>query len=1175
MRITDLQVDGFGVWSGLRIEKFSDSLNVLYGPNEAGKTTLLQFIRSMLYGFSPPRRKYLPPVHGGRPGGMLNVAGLHGRFEIGRYDDSPADGAFGEQVTLTAPDGTRQGEHFIKVLLSNVDEPVFNNVFAIGLREIQELATLSDTEAAEQLYSLSAGLDRVSLVEVLRELANSRNRILDAAGKTCQVVQLLEEREKLFAEIEELGTVNRRWGHLAAEREQIHQEVTRLEEDATRTENLARVLDLAMSLRERWAGRASLDDQLAALGPLKVMPDGAIARLDDINARIVRHQQRIEHLAKVREGAKREFSSLAINDALWRQAARIEAFKEQEPWITQLQGQIRELNDEVGKAEAELAAEREQLGITSDDDALPTLSAKALSPLRSPANLLHQCHVRLEESQEAATAAQQAADSLTQRIESALKTRGERDLAGAMDRAGGLVSQFRRRVQIDERIDQLGRYQAELEERGRHLMDRRILPFGVQIGLGAVFVVGVVLLLAGLLLVLPSVAGPIGWAMAILGLAGSIFAAAGKVLLERSNAQQLEGCQKQLSVLQLQVQQAKEDRDALDAQLPRGGGPISSRLQAAEADLAALEELTPLDTRRNAARQEVEAAQRRAAEAKEAMKDARRRWRNALSTAGLPEGFAVKQVRRLMQRGDRITELQRRMVQRREDLARRQRELESLASRIVQLAADAGVSLGSPNPIEQLRQLSGAAAQQQAGAARREALRNQARRIRIKLAKHEEAIATLKHRRRELFLEVGVKEEQEFRQRALQCARADVLRRDREAVAREIQAALASQCSEEAIRGYLEGPQAVALETRRDELRQRLATAEQQLRERLERRGRLSEQLAALAGDKRLASKHLDLAVLDKRLEDAIRRWQVLAVACCILDMIRTTYEQHRQPETLQEASGYLDQLTQGRYHRVWTPLGEHALRVDDSEGHSLPVEVLSRGTREQLFLSLRLALASSYARRGSPLPLVFDDVLVNFDSDRAKAAAGVLRDFAAAGHQMIVFTCHEHMLKLFKSLKVPVSTLPKNAEPVDVVIALESHVDEPPKRQPETPAPRRKAASKRKPPVAAPEPIESDEEEVEPEVVEPKPKKRPPAPKKHRSSGGTFDADFFDTEDEIEEKAEEDDDTADDDEEDVDESEEKDEADGDEGDEEDDSLWDEEEDEEVEDFDDDDSEAA
>ena len=260
------------------------------------------------------------------------------------------------------------------------------------------------------------------------------------------------------------------------------------------------------------------------------------------------------------------------------------------------------------------------------------------------------------------------------------------------------------------------------------------------------------------------------------------------------------------------------------------------------------------------------------------------------------------------------------------------------------------------------------------------------------------------------------------------------------------------------------------LEGRSGELRQRLAGIQEQLHGLLEKRGRLSGQLESLAADRRMASKQLDLAVLEKRLEDAVHRWQVLATTCRILDVIREAYQQHRQPETLQEASVYLDRLTQGHYRRVWTPLGDRSLRVDDAQGRALPVESLSRGTREQLFLSLRLALASSYARRGSPLPLVLDDVLVNFDAERAKAAAAVLRDFAAEGHQLLVFTCHEHILKLFKSLKVPVSQLPNNAEPGPAVIVLQSHAedDEKPKREKPPRPPRRKTAAKQETPEPA-----------------------------------------------------------------------------------------------------------
>jgi hypothetical protein len=293
---------------------------------------------------------------------------------------------------------------------------------------------------------------------------------------------------------------------------------------------------------------------------------------------------------------------------------------------------------------------------------------------------------------------------------------------------------------------------------------------------------------------------------------------------------------------------------------------------------------------------------------------------------------------------------------------------------------------------------------------------------------------------------------------------------------REITAAISGHCPQEAVQQQLEDAAEGGLEERREELAGRLAAAEKELQSQFERRGQLAQQMKTLADDRHLATKYLELATLEKRLQDALQRWQVLAVTCRVLDDIRTTYEHDRQPETLREASGYLDRLTQGRYLRVWTPLGENVLRVDDAEGHSMPVESLSRGTREQLFLSLRLALAAFYARRGAPLPLVLDDVLVNFDSERAKAAAAVLRDFAAAGHQLLVFTCHEHIEQLFRSLKVPVSQLPDHAEAEHAPLVLE----EPPKEKPKRAAKPASVPAPEPPPAppSAPPPVPHKEKE-------------------------------------------------------------------------------------------------
>ena len=184
---------------------------------------------------------------------------------------------------------------------------------------------------------------------------------------------------------------------------------------------------------------------------------------------------------------------------------------------------------------------------------------------------------------------------------------------------------------------------------------------------------------------------------------------------------------------------------------------------------------------------------------------------------------------------------------------------------------------------------------------------------------------------------------------------------------------------------------------------------------------------------------------------------------------MRDYYEREHQPQALREASLYLQRLTSGRYTRVWTPLGEHSLRVDDSAGTSLRVEVLSRGTREQLFLALRLALVSAYARRGVQLPLVLDDVLVNFDVGRAKAAAMVLRDFARQGHQILIFTCHEHIAKLFKNIKAEVRQLPDNAQPHAAALAEQA----------------RQARARRTRPESPFEPEPEPEEELEPDADE------------------------------------------------------------------------------------------
>ncbi len=131
MRVTDLRVDGFGVWTKLRLDDLSDGVTVLYGANEAGKTTLMQFMRTVLYGFSTNRRaRYLPPVHGGNAGGVVRIDSNRQQLHIQRHLthlDLPDET---EQLEIQATDGAALSPALLEQLLAGVDEPTFNNVFA-------------------------------------------------------------------------------------------------------------------------------------------------------------------------------------------------------------------------------------------------------------------------------------------------------------------------------------------------------------------------------------------------------------------------------------------------------------------------------------------------------------------------------------------------------------------------------------------------------------------------------------------------------------------------------------------------------------------------------------------------------------------------------------------------------------------------------------------------------------------------------------------------------------------------------------------------------------------------------------------------------------------------------------------------------------------------------------
>jgi len=1146
MKIKDIQIDGFGVWSGLTVNTLPEGMTVFYGPNEAGKTTLMQFLRTMLYGFTPERRqRYLPPVFGGKPGGAMRVTGPGGGYEITRrtqMDDPTVIGS----VAVTSSDGVTQGQHRLTTLLGNIDESIFTNVFAIGLRELQELSTLDDTTAADELYKLSSGLDRVSLVDVMRQLKSARTQIVGATPESGQMQMMMMRREKLRDELEQLTNKGRRWAELAIQQKTQRDEVAELRGRIEQWELESKIIETALQVRKPWAERDQLRLAVKQLSARTDIPDDARTRLDRLEKALGEKKQSLEQLKVQRRELRTKARGLPLRKGILALSSKIDAASEQAPWIGSLQKQIVQLESQVQASREQLIEDAKRLGLSEEDQLsllndkrmanMPDLSPQAISQLAGPAREVRVNAIKLKQAKEHAINDKKEVERLGTKIEEFLILRGFKDLPTAVTHQNELISALRKNEQIEERLEKNRKHRKELEEEALDLERNQALPMD-QTLLHFMFVTAGVLVAIGFcktfmdnwLTFLP---GEHGLVYALLGIALFFISLVTKQVDSKNLRGDLADCLTQIEVITTQIRKMEQDRTEMLKVLPEHSGSVEQRLKEAEHNLDSIDGMLPIAHNHEAATQRYNSARKRGMSAAESLKTARSQWRKVLEQLGLASSLSPKSLRMMAEGYESLVSSRRRLKTHQDELDQRRVELTTLMQRIEgltrqimvaregtgveedlreirrekrtesdsrengkdsqrhvsqrhvsptasrnnepipALARAASTNLDGTtidNPVSKIQELSALVAQQQQYITQKKQLRTEDEELRKRQKLLQRMIDKFIRTKNALLAELSVEstaqldslldtkqrhfkllaqvEEQDVRirailggsvsyeavQRLLDGGTIQSSTNDMAPISRDKSITVQNPSTNAPLRKLVDndanGGSSVDLERRWDLIAQRIQQATERVGQLQLRQGETTQEMKSLAADRRLAEVKLELATLEKQLELSAEHWRTLAATSAMLDRVCDVYETERQPETLREASAFLKQLTEGKYHRVWTPLGKNALQIDNEKGKSLPLEVLSRGTREAVFIALRLSLAAAYARRGATLPLVLDDVLVNFDTARAQSAAKVLRDFSTLGHQSIMFTCHEHIMRMFHEIGVQVRILPAHGE--------------------------------------------------------------------------------------------------------------------------------------------------
>jgi uncharacterized protein YhaN len=181
-------------------------------------------------------------------------------------------------------------------------------------------------------------------------------------------------------------------------------------------------------------------------------------------------------------------------------------------------------------------------------------------------------------------------------------------------------------------------------------------------------------------------------------------------------------------------------------------------------------------------------------------------------------------------------------------------------------------------------------------------------------------------------------------------------------------------------------------------------------------RSQLEGRLEEGVRERKSGELRLTEAGLAERIADAADRYLVLAVASRLLADAQERYERERQPEVVKRAERIFGAMTGGRYTTLGVPLGNGRIEAFDTRADAKTSDQLSRGAADQLYLALRLGLIGQLGEVGSGLPVLMDDVLVNFDPGRRRGAAGAVAELAES-RQVVFFTCHPETAALFAEI--------------------------------------------------------------------------------------------------------------------------------------------------------------
>ncbi|MCY8287162.1 MULTISPECIES: ATP-binding protein [unclassified Bacillus (in: firmicutes)] len=956
LRIKSLHIYHYGKFSNQTFHFSASPVQLIYGLNEAGKTTMMSFIESMLFGF--PKTKKYEPKTGGVYGGVLEAE--HPEYGVVKIERTKGTA---EKLRVYTEKGEVKHGDFLKQLFQGTDRALYKAIYSFDVFGLQEIHAFNRDKIGEfLLFSSLFGAEAVSKLD--SRLAKESERLYKPNGRNPQLNQELETLKQLAAKLKQAEAEEAGYHQLLEEKRTLEARLEAAETELKEAAGHIRMIEGAIELKPLLNEKATLEQAIAQYPEqARQFPADGLHQLEKYESHLHPKSAQLEALrVKMAELDKQMQKLNPDRDILAREtliqelSAGFHMYQSYGEQLVAIQAQLRQ-------SSAQAAAGLEQLNKTDENELLKMNTSYDYEwKLQQAVQQYVQARDRKRQLDETFEIARQELEDTEKAVRAAssaiLENSQRKDKEAALKAYDEAQGQHQEQTKLREQLKFFERQQAKQKK--------------AVMSAGMLFIVLFLLLQQWI----PAIC--IGAALIV------YWVAAGKKAPSSRNREA------RLPMTDISPAEAEALREALWEDDRNKQHLITQR----------------------AVLQQKEAAYERVIQQFE-------QWETDMAPSFAQVEHFMKELGFKEDPSFLLDAYSLMKDVKKEVNKKHELTIEAGRLRKHRRAFEERVSMLHPVNQSQDISISDALHTLRKSVEREKEIEKQKKEIETDIHYTKEQMLELEQEIQyfhaqieQLYAVAAVKDRNEF------CAMADISRelKDTENKRYHVNAQLQGGHPEEL---ELAGANTLSeLKNRQfieNERKERLTEEIEQLRSQIALLLVKQEQLEAsgLVSDLKLQTE-----MQKERVKETAKKWASIQMIKQVIRNKLERHKKVELPRLLETAGEFFRPLTDGSYQTIYFSETDDSIMVMNGDGTVYHAEELSQGTCEQLYTAIRFALAVT-RQDGARLPFQLDDSFVHFDQARLKRVLDVLYDLSEGGRQILYFTCHDHVKDAFQNSQI------------------------------------------------------------------------------------------------------------------------------------------------------------